>query len=467
MMDCIVLAAGRSTRMKGLLTKVLHPIAGVPLVHFPVKAALEAGASKVIVVCSEETIATVQSSLQTAFGEARIECVIQAEARGTGDAVRSGIEHCTSETVGILCGDTPLVDSESLKSLWHALVRENALLAIQSCNLARPDGYGRIIRDGANRVVEIREHRDLRTDWERGLNEINSGVYVGKCSRIAAALANLKPNNDKGEYYLTDIVADIAEGALVIAQIGSPDSLLGVNDRIQLAEADRIMYRRIAERHMAAGVTVRGDARIDMNVEIGPDAIIEAGVSLRGATKVGKGTLVDVGCVVVDSTIGCNVHVQPYTVIEQSSVSDGALLGPFAHLRPGSTILEDVHIGNFVETKKTIMRRGSKANHLSYLGDGDIGEKANVGAGTIFCNYDGYNKAKTLIGKGAFIGSDSQLVAPVTIGEGAYVASGTTVTEDVPRDALAISRVRQENKEGYAIRLRERFKKSSLDAPNK
>jgi len=450
--------------MKGQLTKVLHTIAGLPLVHFPVRAAIEAGATRVVVVCNQKTIADVQSSLQTAFGESAVTCVVQEEPRGTGDAARSGISRCTSETVAIVCGDTPLLDANSLKSILDALNREKATLAVQSCLLDNPAGYGRIIRDSKHRVLAIREHRHLETEQELAINEINSGVYIGQKAAIAEALTHLTPNNDKGEYYLTDIVGEIAKRSLVIAELGNSDSLIGVNDRSQLEAAAQGMYRRIAERHRAAGVTVRGDAHIDANVAIEPDAIIEAGVALRGATKVGTGTLIDVGCVVIDSTLGRNVHVQPYTVIEQSSVADGALLGPFAHLRPGSTILEDVHVGNFVETKKTIMRRGSKANHLSYLGDGDIGEKSNVGAGTIFCNYDGFKKHKTILGKNAFIGSDSQLVAPVTVGDNAYVASGTTVTKDVPSDALAISRVQQENREGYATKLRLRFSTGSSKA---
>jgi bifunctional UDP-N-acetylglucosamine pyrophosphorylase/glucosamine-1-phosphate N-acetyltransferase len=221
------------------------------------------------------------------------------------------------------------------------------------------------------------------------------------------------------------------------------------------------MYQRIARRHSLAGVTVREGARIEDTVQIEPEAVIEFGVSLRGCTTVGAATVIEVGCVIENSNIGGGALIKPYSVIGQSSVGEGAQIGPFAHIRPGSVLEQDVRIGNFVETKKTVMRRGSKANHLSYLGDGDIGERANIGAGTIFCNYDGYKKHKTIIGSNAFIGSDSQLVAPVVVGSGAYVASGTTVTKDVPGDALAISRVKQENKPGYAIRLRARTTNAS------
>jgi bifunctional UDP-N-acetylglucosamine pyrophosphorylase/glucosamine-1-phosphate N-acetyltransferase len=239
--------------------------------------------------------------------------------------------------------------------------------------------------------------------------------------------------------------------------MGRSDTMLGVNDRVQLESAEASLFARIRDKHRLAGVTVRGDARIDDSVQIGQDCVISAGVELRGKTRIGFGTTIDTGAILIDATIGNGTKVLPYSVITDSSAGDEAQIGPFSHLRPKSVIEASAHIGNFVETKKTIVRRGAKANHLSYLGDGDVGEKANIGAGTIFCNYDGYRKSTTTIGAGAFIGSDSQLVAPVVIGKGAYVATGTTVTRDVPEDALAIGRTPQENKAGYAARLRGRL----------
>ncbi len=456
-MDCIVLAAGRSKRMKSRLTKVLHTIAGRPLLHYPVRAALESGASRVIVVCSEDNVAAIKANLAEAFGDAPIECRIQPQARGTGDAAKVGIDQCSSDIVAILCGDTPLVDADNLRNLKAVLEHDGASLAVQSCIVAEPGSYGRIVRNSDQNVVTIRENADLRDDHERAINEVNAGIYVGKRDVVAHALERLCPNNQQGEYYLTDVVEDIAKSARVVAHRGNPDSLRGVNDRIQLEEAESIMYQRIARRHALAGVTVRGNARIEDTVTIEPDATIDFGVSLRGRTTIGSDSVVEVGCVIVNSSIGRNASIKPYSVIEKSSVGDSAQIGPFARLRPESVIEQEAHIGNFVETKKTIVHRGAKANHLSYLGDGDIGEKANVGAGTIFCNYDGYKKHKTIIGRGAFIGSDSQLVAPVTVGSGAYVASGTTVTKDVPEDALAISRIKQENRLGYGARLRARL----------
>jgi bifunctional UDP-N-acetylglucosamine pyrophosphorylase/glucosamine-1-phosphate N-acetyltransferase len=256
---------------------------------------------------------------------------------------------------------------------------------------------------------------------------------------------------------LTDVVAFAARDRGAAAVVGNADVLVGVNDRAQLARAEDALFGRIAERHRIAGVTVRGGARIDDTVSIGEDARIEDGVHLRGSTRVARGAVVDAGSVIVDSEIGEGANIKPYSVITESHVGPRAQIGPFAHLRPGSIIEEDAHIGNFVETKKTRVGRGAKANHLSYLGDGDVGAGANIGAGTIFCNYDGFAKHTTTIGEGAFIGSDSQLVAPVTVGKGAYVATGTTVTKDVPDDALAIGRAKQETKLGYASRLKKRL----------
>jgi bifunctional UDP-N-acetylglucosamine pyrophosphorylase/glucosamine-1-phosphate N-acetyltransferase len=282
-------------------------------------------------------------------------------------------------------------------------------------------------------------------------------MYAAATSRLRAAVADLKPNNAQGEYYLTDIVAFLSKTSRVAAVQGDADALVGVNDRADLARAEELLFARHRDQHRRGGVTVHGDARIDSGVEIAADAEIGAGVCLRGRCKVGAGSRIDVGSVLVDSEIGEDAEIKPYCVIMHSSVGDRAQLGPFAHLRPESVIEAEAHIGNFVETKKTRVRRGAKAGHLSYLGDADVGEQVNIGAGTIVCNYDGFVKHRTTIGDGAFVGSDSQLVAPVTVGKNAYVATGTTVTEDVPEDALAIGRVRQVNKPGYAAKLRERL----------
>lgn len=458
-LTAVVLAAGQGTRMKSPLNKVLHPIAGRPLVYYPVRAALDAGASRVIVVVSPAARASIERSVSAEFGDSLVRTAVQDPPRGTGDAARVGLEAVDEERVLILCGDTPLLTGDDLKPLLGALDADPSLeLVVLSCVVADPTGYGRILRSAAGGVLEIREHRDLQNDEQRSVREINAGVYAAHSARLRAALGQIRPTNAQGEYYLTDAVAIAAKRKAAAAVVGDARALVGVNDRAQLCQAEDALFARIAERHGKNGATVRGGARIDDTVTIEPDALIESGAFLRGKTRVGSGAFIDTGTVAVDSTIGSKAIVKPHCVIISSSVGDGAEIGPFAHLRPESQIEDNAHIGNFVETKRTRVRRGAKANHLSYLGDGDIGEGANVGAGTIFCNYDGFQKHRTIIGPGAFIGSDSQIVAPVTIGAHAYVATGTTVTKDVPEGALAMSRVRQENKEGYAERLRNRLK---------
>jgi bifunctional UDP-N-acetylglucosamine pyrophosphorylase/glucosamine-1-phosphate N-acetyltransferase len=454
-LTAVILAAGLGTRMKSPLPKVMHPIAGRPLVHYAARAAFEAGVERAVVVTSGRK--EIDDSLKRAFGD-RIVTVVQDPPRGTGDAARIGLEQVSSERVLILCGDTPLVRAEELAMLVAALDAPGAgELSVMTCSLENPAGYGRILRDSAGRVLEIREQRDLKSPAEHATREVNAGMYAGKTEALRRALGEVQPNNSQGEYYLTDVIALLARSSQVTGVSGHADALLGINDRSQLAQAEELILRRIRARHTKNGVTVRGTPRIDDSVEIGLDALIEDGVCLRGQTRIGARSVVDVGCVIADSSIGEGALIKPYTVISSSNVGDGAQLGPFAHLRPESEIEADAHIGNFVETKKTRVRRGAKANHLAYLGDADIGERANVGAGTIFCNYDGVNKHKTTIGADAFIGSDSQIVAPVTIGRGAYVGTGTTVTMDVPDEALAIGRIKQTNKEGYAPKLKARF----------
>jgi bifunctional UDP-N-acetylglucosamine pyrophosphorylase/glucosamine-1-phosphate N-acetyltransferase len=457
----VVLAGGKGTRMKSALPKLLHRAAGRPLIEFPVRAALALGVEKVVVVTSGNP--ELDAALAAAFGE-RVATVVQDPPRGTGDAVRLGLAAVETERVLVLCGDTPLVTTSELELVVSA--SQGAELSFMSALVADPTGYGRVLRYEDGRVRGIREQKDLESDAERAVREVNAGIYAARKSVLERAVAGLRPLNAQGELYLTDIVAALAASG-VVAVLGSADALVGVNDRAQLAAAEELLFARIRERLGREGVTARGDARIDDGVTIAPGVEIEAGVRLRGATSIGAGTRIDVGSVLTDATLGERVNVKPYSIITSSRVGDAAEIGPFAHLRPDSEIEAEAHVGNFVETKKTRMRRGAKANHLAYLGDGDVGERANVGAGTIFCNYDGFQKHRTVIGEGAFIGSDSQLVAPVTIGKGAFVGSGTTVTEDVPDDALALGRARQENKPGYAAKLRERLGGAAREAKKK
>jgi bifunctional UDP-N-acetylglucosamine pyrophosphorylase/glucosamine-1-phosphate N-acetyltransferase len=355
----------------------------------------------------------------------------------------------------LLYGDAPLVEVRDLRALAALLEgHPESPLALLTCELDDPTGYGRVLRDAKGRVLGIREQRDLRNEKERSISEVNPGFYAARTSFLREALGELRPDNAQKELYLTDIVEAAGKRGGAIALPTEPASLVGVNDRTQLAAVEAAMFRRIVERLGRAGVTFRGDPRVDDMVEVEPNATLESGVVLRGKTTVRSGAIIDVGCVLTDTVVEEAAHVLPYSVSTSSRIGPRARVGPFAHLRPGSEIGEEAHIGNFVETKKTLVRARAKANHLAYIGDGDIGEDSNIGAGTIFCNYDGAAKHKTIVGKGVFVGSDSQLVAPVTLGDGAYVATGTTVTHDVPADALAIGRVKQENKPGYASKLR-------------
>ncbi len=442
--------------MKSARPKVLHELCGRPMIDYVVDAALEAGCAEIVVVIGYGRD-ELEQHLTLTFGD-RVRTAVQHTQRGTGDAVGAALSVIGAQTdhVLILCGDTPLVDASELSRL-RAVCQGNIPLGMLTAKADDPTGYGRILRDTSGCITAVREQRDA-TEEERLVTEVNTGVYVARAAFLREAVANLQPNNAQGELYLTDIVAQAAaldEVASVRAE--STAALVGVNDRAQLAAAEEVMYARIADRARKSGVTVRASARIDALVTIEPDAVIEHQVVLRGKTRIGVGAKIDVGSVLTDVIVASGAMVKPYSVCTSSTIGENAQIGPFSHLRPDSQIEADAHIGNFVETKKTIVRRGAKANHLAYLGDGDIGEGANVGAGTIFCNYDGFKKHKTEIGPGAFIGSDSQIVAPVRIGKGAYVATGTTVTKDVPDDALAISRVKQENKTGYASKLKARF----------
>jgi bifunctional UDP-N-acetylglucosamine pyrophosphorylase/glucosamine-1-phosphate N-acetyltransferase len=454
----LILAAGQGTRMKSALPKVLHLIAGRPLVHYPVQAALDAGCSEVVVVVGHGR-ELVTAYLAKAF-QGRVKTALQEQQRGTGDAARAGMSAVSedAERVLIFYGDVPLLTGEDLVPVVQAL-GDGPRFALATCEVADPFGYGRVLRDERGQVVEIREQRDLRDDRERAVREINPGIYAASVALVREGLASLRPNNAQGELYLTDLVSHARGAGERIMGVPSRGEVLGgVNDRQQLAEADLAMIDRIARQWRVSGVTVRAGARIESGVTIEPDATIETGAVLRGTTRIGRGAVIDVGCVLTNVDVAEGVVMKPYSVASDSKIGPRAQLGPFSHLRPESDIGEEAHVGNFVETKKTRMDKGAKANHLAYLGDGIIGAAANIGAGTIFCNYDGYQKHLTVIGAGAFIGSDSQLVAPVNVGANALVASGTTVTMDVPENALALSRVKQINREGYAEKLRAKMK---------
>ena len=454
----VILAAGLGTRMKSELAKVLHPAAGAPMIVWAVQAARDAGASRVIVVLGHQH-ERVKAALDAEFGAGAVEVALQLEQKGTGHAVAQALPLLEGwkGSVLITYGDAPALRGTTLRALALAQQAGKAPLAIITSRLRVPTGYGRILRDGKKRVVRVVEEKDC-TPRQRLLDEGNAGIYAVEAGFLRRGIATLDTRNAQKELYLTDLVERAAKVKAVPTVLVDEDEIQGVNDRAQLSGVDRVLQRRIVEAHLRAGVSMRAPDQvfIDRQVEIGRDSVLGPGVQLRGRTRLGAGVTVDAGCILTDAELADGVLVRPYCVITESRVGARAQLGPFAHLRPASELSEDVHVGNFVETKKTRIGKGSKANHLSYLGDAIIGEGCNVGAGTITCNYDGVNKDETILEDGVFIGSDTQLVAPVRVGRGAYVGAGTTVTEDVPAGALAISRVKQENRAGKAEQLRAR-----------
>jgi len=456
----VVLAAGLGTRMKSDRAKVLHEVAGRPLVVWAVETALAAGAGRVVVVLGHQ-IDAIRALLDARYGAGRIEVAEQAEQKGTGHAVLCALPALATEpddgTVVILYGDAPLLRAERVAELARAADGSPSRLALLSTVPTAPVAYGRLVRDPQGKLLRIVEHADA-SEKERAITEMNAGFYAVRLRELRADLASLGSNNAQGEIYLTDL-AERAAARGGAAVLEAPfDEVTGVNDRVDLARTEREARLSILERWMLAGVTIADPGSTYIDAEVGPigrDTWIGPGVCLRGKTRVGARARIDTGSVLTDVEVLDEALVKAYTVASESSIGERAQTGPFAHLRPGTMLETEVRVGNFVETKKAHLMAGAKANHLAYLGDASVGARANVGAGTITCNYDGFAKHKTTIEAGAFIGSDTQLVAPVTVGRDAYVASGTTVTKDVPRSALALSRVKQVNVEGWADRFRE------------
>jgi bifunctional UDP-N-acetylglucosamine pyrophosphorylase/glucosamine-1-phosphate N-acetyltransferase len=453
----IVLAAGKGTRMRSARAKVLHELLGRPLVAYPVALARDLGASPVVAVLGHQ-LETVAGALTQRFGEDAIKVVEQAEQRGTGHAVRLAMPALQGfdGIVLILYGDVPLLRRETLQELVGTARRYQCLAIVTACP-ADPTGYGRVVRDSRGHVTDIVEQKDASPD-ELAINEVNAGIYAAPAEFLRTATAGLVAKNAQKEYYLTDIVARAAGTIGVSTVEADARDVAGINDREQLAEAEATMRLRINRGWQAHatfrdphGTVVEPDVTIEVDAEIGRN------VALRGRTRVGHGARIEDGSILVDTEVGAGAHVLPYTVSNDAAIGPGAIVGPFARLRPGAQVGPEAHVGNFVELKKTILGRGSKANHLSYLGDAVIGDKVNIGAGTITCNYNGYEKRQTIIDDGAFIGSDSQLVAPVRIGKNAVIAAGATITEDVPDGALAIGRVPTSHKPGYAEAVAKRY----------
>jgi bifunctional UDP-N-acetylglucosamine pyrophosphorylase/glucosamine-1-phosphate N-acetyltransferase len=457
----VILAAGQGTRMRSDRPKVLHAIAGLPMYAHVVRAALRAGSSEVVLVIGHGRD-EVARDVEARF-DSHVSTAVQEQQIGTGDAVRVGVSAPSIADfdgyVVVLYGDTPLVHTGLIEALvTRASEGKTAAVALTSV-VEDPTGYGRILRDAQGNVTAIREHKDA-SGREREVREINCGLYAFHAPFLRQAIAKLATNNAQGELYITDVIEQAAQLGSVATLPWRFEDVGGVNDRSQLAACETAMRLRIAEELGKSGVTVRDPATtyVELGVRVEPDAVLEPNVHLRGKTVIEAGARVDTGCVLTDVHVARNAYLKPYTVAAESEIGERAEAGPFAHLRPQSVLEAESKIGNFVEMKKTRLGRGSKASHLSYLGDGQIGRDVNIGAGTIFCNYDGINKHTTTLEDGVFIGSDSQLIAPVRIGERAYVATGTTVTRDIPAGALAISRPKQLNKEGYADRIWSRIR---------
>jgi len=444
----VVLAAGKGTRMKSDKAKVLHQACGRPMAFFPIRAAVALDCAPVVVVVGHQA-AQVEKELGQLFPAAKF--ALQKEQLGTAHAVMSAEEalHGFKGSVLILAADVPLVRTETLKKLVEARERTGAPIAMITCRLRDPKGYGRIVRGAGGEVERIVEEKDA-SPAERKIDEVNVSIYLCESGFLFQALKKVGRSNTQGEFYLTDIV----ERGRAVAVEAEEAEVSGVNDRAQLARSAAQLRERRNAQLMKDGVTMHDQActYVDEGVEVGADSVLEPMVSLRGKTRVGRGAEIGQGCVIVDSEIADGARILPYCHIEGSKVGRAAIVGPFARLRPGAQLAEQTKVGNFVELKKTILGKGSKANHLTYLGDAVIGEGCNIGAGTITCNYDGKSKAQTTVEDGAFIGSDSQLVAPVTVGKGAYVGSGTTVREDVPPGSLAVSAGKQRNIQGWVAK---------------
>jgi len=445
----IVLAAGKGTRMKSGRAKVLHEVCGRPLAYYPVRRALELGADPVVVVVGHQAD-RVREALSRALPGAPIRFAYQRKQLGTAHAVlaaRAALRGFAG-TVLILSGDTPLLTAATLESVLRA--RGPAALAFGTMTLEHPEGYGRVVHAPHGGPALVIEEKDA-TPAEQSIKEVNAGLYCADSGFLWKTLAQVGAANVQREFYLTDLVALAAEGPGAVAAKVSPVEAAGVNDQEELSLAARALTRRLANALMEGGVTLEDPERFDCDegVEVGPDTVIEPSVRLKGATRVGSGCRIGQGSILTDASIADGVTIRPYCVVNQAKVGAGCLVGPFARIRPETVLAEGVHIGNFVELKKARIGRGSKANHLTYLGDATVGAGVNVGCGTITCNYDGEKKHPTFIGDGVFVGSDAILVAPIRIGKGSYVAAGSTLTDDVPPGALALGRARQETKRGW------------------
>jgi bifunctional UDP-N-acetylglucosamine pyrophosphorylase/glucosamine-1-phosphate N-acetyltransferase len=447
----IILAAGKGTRMKSKLYKVLHPVAGKPMVEHIMDQVEKTKPNEVVTIVGHGA-----EAIKSHLGE-RSQYALQAEQLGTGHAVLQAEALLAGKkgTTLVITGDTPLLTAETLTNLFDYHQGKNASATILTAHAEDPTGYGRIIRDHVGIVEKIVEQKDA-TEQEARVQEINTGTFCFDNEALFNALSKINTNNAQGEYYLTDIIEILKkEGKAVAAyQMADFEEAMGINDRVALALANQIMHQRLNKMHMMNGVTFVDAATtyIDEGVVIGSDTVIEAGVQIKGKTVIGEDCFIGAHSEIVDSIIEDNVKVSQ-SVIEQSIVRKNADIGPFAHLRPKADVGEHVHVGNFVEIKNATIAEHTKVGHLTYVGDADLGKDINVGCGVVFVNYDGKNKHRTTVGDHAFIGSATNLIAPVNVDANSVIAAGSTITKDVKEYDLAIARARQENKAGYAKKL--------------
>ena len=453
-LDVIILAAGLGTRMKSATIKILHRAAGRPIIDYVIDLAGHVSEQLPIMIVGHQ-----RQAVQDSVGN-RARFAVQETQKGTGHAVLQAADILENESVSgrrilILSGDVPLTNPATLQRLIDEHERSQNVLTLLTMRPDDPAMYGRIVRDDDGAVIRIVEAKDA-TDEEKQIGEVNAGIYVFDGDHLFGNLRNLSTNNAQGEYYLTDLLAVLRDAGKRIGAVVAPDPIeaLGVNSRAELATVEGEIQRRVVAQLMKDGVTFRnpGTVVIDSTVSIGNDSVIYPFVTIEGTTRIGSRCIVEPGVHLSNVTVGDDVHLKTGTVAEDAVIENEASVGPYAHLRPGSRLGRHVKIGNFVETKKAVFGENAKASHLSYIGDAEVGADVNIGAGTITCNYDGVKKHKTVLEDGVFIGSDTQLVAPVRVGRGAYVGAGSTITKDVPAGALALSRTPQRTIEGWAAR---------------
>jgi len=449
----IILAAGKGTRMKSDLVKVLHPLLGIPMLSYTIDLSLnKIKAEKTVVVVGHQA-----DRIKERFKDPQIQFVLQEEQLGTGHAVlqTAPLLQKFKGTILILCGDVPLVKRETLRSFISHFLKNESVLSVLTTVPEDPFGYGRIIRNPEGWLERIVEEKDAKEE-ERKCREINTGIFCIKASFLFEGLREIGQENSQGEYYLTDLVGIARKRSLrcMAHPVGDPVEVMGINTRVDLAIANEVLRQEKVRDLMLSGVTMIDPKTIyvDRNVEVGKDTILYPNCMLQGKTKIGERCLIESNSKISDSIIGHEVTIRGNSVITESKVEQGATIGPFTHLRPLSEVKSKAKIGNFVEVKKSVIGKGSKANHLTYIGDSLIGEKVNIGAGTITCNYDGFEKHQTIIGDRVFVGSNVELIAPVKVGKDSSIGAGTTVTRDIPDGALAISRVKQRNIRGWSKR---------------